>query len=74
MLSARVITDTPAMPFPAPPAVLFDVEQQRTDVVKLAAHLFRQPGAIFALLAFARRIATCRRTLANALALLVSAN
>lgn len=71
MLSLRVITDTPAMPFPAPPSVLFDVEQQRTDFVRLGAHVLRRPGAGLALLAFAKRIAACRKTLADALELVV---
>lgn len=73
MLSTRVITDTPAMPFPAPPSVLFDVERQRTDFVRLAGHVLRRPGAAFALLAFAKRIAACRQTLACALELVVRA-
>src|SRR5262249_48894545 len=39
LLSLRVITDTPHEPFPAPPKVLFDIEQQRTHLLKLVRFL-----------------------------------
>ena len=39
LLSLRVITDTPREPFPAPPNVLFDIEQQRTRFLTLASIL-----------------------------------
>ena len=35
MLSLRVISDTAAAPFPAPPWVLFDLAQQKTKTGKL---------------------------------------
>jgi nucleoside phosphorylase len=66
LLSLRVITDTPGEPFPAPPNVLFDIEQQRTHIRAFAkffiAHRSRIPG----LIQFARRIARARKTLADA--------
>ena len=34
LLSLRVITDSPGEPFPAPAHVLFDIEHQRTDLLK----------------------------------------
>jgi len=67
LLSLRVISDTPSEPFPGPAKILFDVERQRTDAIKLSLHLLRHPTAIPRLVLFARRIARARRTLANAL-------
>ena len=67
MLSLRVISDTAAAPFPVPPAVLFDLERQKTDAFKLAAHLFRHPSRIVRLTRFARQIAAARATLGTAL-------
>jgi nucleoside phosphorylase len=67
LLSLRVISDTPSEPFPWPAKILFDVERQRTDAIKLSLHLLRHPTAIPRLVLFARRIARARRTLANAL-------
>ena len=67
MLSLRVMSDTPAEPFPAPPGVLFDLEQQKTNFARLTVHLVTHPGAIIRLNAFRRRIALARRSLTNAL-------
>lgn len=67
MLSLRVISDTPAAPMPAPAHVLFDLEQQRTNVIQLGVYLVRHPSAIPRLIAFAKRIAAARQTLARAL-------
>lgn len=67
MLSLRVISDTAAAPFPAPPEVLFDLEQQRTEALKLTAHLLKHPFHVVRLIRFARRIATVRADLAAAL-------
>jgi nucleoside phosphorylase len=67
LLALRVITDTPTQPFPAPPSVLFDIQQQRTHIAVLAkfflAHPKRMPGVV----QFARRIARARKTLSDAL-------
>jgi nucleoside phosphorylase len=67
LLSLRVITDTPQKLFPAPPNILFDIEHQRTNLVKFATfflgHLHRVPR----LVQFARRISQARKTLAAAL-------
>jgi adenosylhomocysteine nucleosidase len=67
LLSLRVITDTPTQPFPAPPSVLFDIQQQRTHLLKLARFLLAHPNKISHLIEFARRIARARKILATAL-------
>jgi nucleoside phosphorylase len=67
MLSLRAISDTAKAPFPAPPAVLFDLEKQKTDGRKLAAYLLRQPSRIVGLTRFARQIAATRTNLTAAL-------
>ena len=72
LLSLRVITDTPHEPFPAPPKVLFDIERQRTHLVKLARFLLAHPNHIPRLIEFARRIARARKILATALVALIN--
>jgi adenosylhomocysteine nucleosidase len=67
MLSLRAISDTRSEPFPAPPAVLFDIEKQRTDLVRLAFHLLSHPAAFGRLNAFRQQIAVARQSLTTAL-------
>jgi nucleoside phosphorylase len=67
LLSLRVISDTPRELFPAPMDVLFDIERQQTDMLKLATHLLTHPTRVPHLVQFARRIAGARRILASAL-------
>ena len=67
LLSLRVITDTPHEIFPAPPGVLFDIERQRTNLLRLARFLFARPNRIPKLIGFARRVGRARKILANAL-------
>ena len=67
LLSLRVITDTPLESFPAPPDVLFDIEQQRTHMAALIMFFLAHPKRIPRLIAFTRRIARARKTLADAL-------
>ena len=67
LLALRVITDTPTQPFPAPPRVLFDIQQQRTPVAVLAGFLLAHPSRMPGLVQFARRVARARKTLSNAL-------
>jgi purine-nucleoside phosphorylase len=67
MLSLRVISDTAAAPFPVPPAVLFDLERQKTDAFKLGVHLLKHPTRIVRLIRFARQIAAARANLSAAL-------
>ena len=71
MLSLRAITDTPSSPFPAPPQVLFDIEQQRTLPLRLALYLATHPLAIGRLLSFAKRVRAARASLTATLDLLL---
>ncbi len=71
LLSLRVITDTPTQPFPAPPSVLFDIQQQRTHIAVLTKFFLAHPRRIPSLVQFARKIARARKTLANALVSIV---
>ena len=72
LLSLRVITDTPTQPFPAPPSVLFDVQQQRTHITALATFFLAHPTRIPGLVRFASRIPRARTILANALVKIAS--
>ena len=67
MLALRVVSDSPAAPFPAPPNVLFDVQAQRAKFSKLFAHLAREPSAAMRLAKFSRQINKARENLAEAL-------
>ena len=67
LLSLRVITDTPTQPFPAPPSVLFDIQQQRTDIAVLAKFFLAHPTRMPGLIQFARTIARAKKILASAL-------
>jgi nucleoside phosphorylase len=67
LLSLRIVSDSLSEPFPGPSKILFDVERQRTNGMKLSLHLLGHPAAIPRLVLFARRIARARETLANAL-------
>jgi nucleoside phosphorylase len=67
LLSLRVISDTPRQPLPAPPRVLFDLDEQRTNFGRLAFYLGKNPPALWRLIVFARRIARAREALANAI-------
>jgi adenosylhomocysteine nucleosidase len=67
LLSLRVITDTPGEPFPAPPNVLFNIERQRTDLLKLGTFFLVHPTRVPSLVQFARRIARARKILASGL-------
>ncbi len=67
LLSLRVISDTPARPLPAPPEALFDIDQQKTKLSRLAVHLVKHPAALPRLVRFARQIRKARRILSNAI-------
>jgi nucleoside phosphorylase len=71
LLALRVITDTPTQPFPAPPRVLFDIQQQRTHIGALAKFFLAHPGRMPDLVQFARRISQARNTLSKALVRIV---
>jgi nucleoside phosphorylase len=71
MLSLRVLSDTPRHPFPLPPQILFDLERQRTDGMRLAGYLITHPMAWPRLPGFARQIQRARRSLTAALVTLL---
>ncbi len=71
MVSLRAITDTPHVPFPAPPQVLFNVERQRSEFGPLFRYLLFHPAAMPKFISFARNIARCRSILTSALDLLL---
>jgi adenosylhomocysteine nucleosidase len=68
LLSLRAVSDTPTELFPAPTNVLFDIERQQTQMLKLATYFFAHPHRVPRLVQFARRIARARKILADALA------
>src|SRR6184192_3022384 len=53
LLSLRVISDTPCHPLPAPPRVLFDLDEQQTNFGRLAFYMAKHPPAIWRLISFA---------------------
>ena len=67
LLSLRVISDTPRHGLPAPANVLFDIEQQRTHLLKLAQHFLARPNHVPRLARFTKRIKNVRKSLATAL-------
>jgi purine-nucleoside phosphorylase len=71
MLSLRVVSDSPAAPFPVPPEVLFDVRAQRTKFARLFVHLARQPLAAVRLGRFSKQIAFAREKLAEAISTVI---
>ena len=71
LLSLRVISDTAAAPFPLPPAVLFDLERQKTNPARLSGYLLTHPLAVVRLIRFIRQVTAARRDLAAALAVLL---
>jgi nucleoside phosphorylase len=73
MLSLRVISDSPSEPFPAPPSVLFDIEAQKTNFLRLGGYLLTHPAAIPRLSRFSRQIEQAREKLTNAVVLVATA-
>jgi nucleoside phosphorylase len=67
MLSLRTISDSLHEPFPAPPHLLFDLKRQRTNAAKLILYFLKRPTHIVGFIRFANRIARARRTLTNAI-------
>src|SRR5207244_12673638 len=67
VLALRVISDSPAAPFPAPPNVLFDIEAQRTKFTALVAYLARDPASAVRLAQFSQQITRAKPKLADAL-------
>lgn len=73
VLALRSVSDTPERPFPLPPAILFDVQRQRTLLRRLSSYLAGNPRALPRLIRFSRQIATARHALADALLLSIRA-
>jgi adenosylhomocysteine nucleosidase len=71
MLSIRAISDSPDQPFPAPPNVLFNMERQKTDGVRLIFYLLTHPSAIGRLSRFAGQVAKARNAIAQGLVALI---
>lgn len=67
MLALRVVSDSPAAPFPAPPNVLFDIEKQRTNFSQLLSYIARNPSSAIRLAQFSKQIARAKAKLAAAL-------
>jgi nucleoside phosphorylase len=67
MLALRVVSDSPAASFPAPPNVLFDIEKQRTDFSQLLSYIARNPVSALSLAQFSKQIARAKAKLADAL-------
>jgi len=72
MISLRVISDSPAAPFPAPPDVLFDLTSQRTNFGRLVPYVLTHPSAIGRLSRFAKQISEVRAILTDALVDVIS--
>jgi len=73
LLSLRAISDTPRQRFPAPAHVLFNIERQRTRLVRLVLYLLRHPTRLLGLIRFMSQIARARKTLTEALLAVVRA-
>jgi len=71
LLSLRVISDTPRHPLPAPPSVLFDLDEQRTKFGRLVFYVAKNPSAIRRLISFARQVGRARERLSNAIIALI---
>jgi nucleoside phosphorylase len=71
MLSVRVISDSLRNPFPAPPNVLFEIERQRINLLRLANYLIAHPAAVARLFRFRAQIADARQVLTDAIVAVV---
>jgi len=72
MLALRVVSDSPAALFPAPPNVLFDIEKQRTDFSRLLGYIARNPASALSLAQFSNQIARAKAKLAAALTAVIA--
>jgi nucleoside phosphorylase len=67
MISLRTISDTPAHPLPLQPPLLFDIDEQKTKVRRLAGHLIAHPTTAWKLMRFAKQIRKARNRLTRAI-------
>jgi len=73
LLSLRAISDTPRQRFPAPAHVLFNIERQRTSMMRLVLYLCKHPTRLRGFIRFASQIARARETLTEALVAVATA-
>jgi len=71
VIGLRVVSDSPAAPFPAPPNVLFEIEKQRTDFSSLLSYIVRNPASALRLAQFSKQITGAKTKLAEALFALI---
>ncbi len=67
VLALRVISDSPAVPFPMPPSVLFDIEKQHTNFFALFSYIVHNPVSAIHLAQFSKQITHAKTKLADAL-------
>jgi adenosylhomocysteine nucleosidase len=67
MVSFRVISDSPAATFPAPPNILLDIARQKTNFGKLVPYVLSHPSVVRGLVRFARQISRVRTILTVAI-------
>lgn len=67
VLSLRVISDSVREPLPAPPSVLFDLQTQKTPILRLGGYFLAHPPATLSLIQFAAQIRRARNNLTAAL-------
>jgi nucleoside phosphorylase len=67
VLALRVISDSPAAPFPMPPSVLFDIEKQRANFFPLFGYIMHNPASAIHLTQFSKQITHAKTKLADAL-------
>jgi len=73
LVSLRAISDTARQPLPAPPHILFDIENQRTNMMRLVQYFCKHPTRLRGLIRFAGQIAQARETLTEALVAVATA-
>lgn len=73
LLALRVVSDSPAAPFPLPPSMLFDIEKQRTNFFLLFSYIARNPLSGIILAQFAKQMARAKTKLADALCAVILA-
>ncbi len=73
VLALRVVSDSPAAPFPMPPSVLFDIEKERTNFFALFGYIVHNPLSAVHLAQFSQQITRAKTKLADALCAVIHA-
>jgi nucleoside phosphorylase len=73
VLALRVVSDSPAAPFPMPPSVLFHIEKQRTNFFALFGYIAHNPVSAIHLAQFSKQTTHARTKLADALCAVIHA-